>query len=506
MSNALLRKVVLAHKCRSTHHYIAMEALSLMTGEHADGWRDLLLALHDDIMRGAKAPDETFKDFKNHVLHISEGEWGGARDAANTWYARAVMALREKKWAEGAYALGVMSHYFADPVQPFHTAQTEAEGTIHRALEWSIAKSRAEIARRIDDMGYPEISAGTGPGFVSDLVRKGAELSNPYYQVFIDHYDLERGIANPPDGLDETLLNAVAKLVAFATAGCALLFSRAAAEAGVVPKKVNISVRGYLATLDVPIEWVAKKLDDADTRRTVLAMHKEYLATGKVVKSLPDDDKAIRKLHASEVRRMSLRELDAEPAAETGTKHVAREADAGERPKRQRSVPAKRPRADAPKKPVFRLSDPDVKAATAARDRITRDSDVERAPSIGSRTAKRLNRAGVITVGDLLDAEPDTLAMTLAAQHIDGCIVRDWQDQTRLQMAMPHLRVHDVEMLVGSGIRSPEALAAASARDLLKLAKAQFAELRQTRTIDADLAPDEKEVGGWISAAKKAVG
>ncbi|MEL7112191.1 MAG: zinc dependent phospholipase C family protein, partial [Pseudomonadota bacterium] len=129
----LLELVIIAHRCRSTHHYIAFDALQLLKGDRASDWKNLLLKHHTALLKGAKAPDSEFRDFQNHVLHVQDGEWGGARDAAMEWYGKAVEALRAKKWSKAAYALGVLTHYYADPIQPFHTAQTEEEGTMHRA-------------------------------------------------------------------------------------------------------------------------------------------------------------------------------------------------------------------------------------------------------------------------------------------------------------------------------------------------------------------------------------
>ena len=180
-----------------------------------------------------------------------------------TWYSEAVCHLKDKKWDKAIYALGVMSHYYADPIQPFHTGQTEEEGAIHRAVEWSIAKSRDTIKAKIDETGYPTVEAGEGPGFVSDMVRAGAEKSHPHYFTLIDHYDIDAGAKNPPAGLDQTLIDVIADLVAYATAGLAVIFERAFAEAGVAAPKVHITVPGYLATLDIPVRWVTKKLDDA---------------------------------------------------------------------------------------------------------------------------------------------------------------------------------------------------------------------------------------------------
>ena len=41
----------------------------------------------------------------------------------------------------------MLSHYYTDPIHPFHTAQTDAENAIHRACEWSINRSYDELAK-----------------------------------------------------------------------------------------------------------------------------------------------------------------------------------------------------------------------------------------------------------------------------------------------------------------------------------------------------------------------
>ena len=127
----LLEIVILAHRCRTTHHFIAFDALQLLSGADAQDWKNLLLRHHAKLLKGARAPDTEFKDFQNHVLHVQEGEWGGARDAAMLWYGKAVEALRAQKWGKAAYALGVLTHYYSDPIHPFHTAQSEEDAAIH---------------------------------------------------------------------------------------------------------------------------------------------------------------------------------------------------------------------------------------------------------------------------------------------------------------------------------------------------------------------------------------
>lgn len=628
----LLELVIIAHRCRSTHHYIAFDALQLFKGDHASDWKNLLLKHHTDLLKGAKAPDSEFKDFKNHVLHVGDGEWGGARDAAMEWYGKAVAALREKKWSKAAYALGVLTHYYADPIQPFHTGQTEEEGAIHRAVEWSIAKSRDTIKALIDVRGYPQVYAGTETGFVADMVLAGAQYSNPHYQTFIDHYDLHKGAANPPEGLDQTLLDILADLIAYATAGVAVLFERAFAEAAVKPKKVDLDLPGYFAALDIPIRKITRRMADAKDRKQVQAMYEEFVETGKVIKTLPADDKKIRALHCEQVLRQPLEWLDSMPIRPLGTKHVP----LPEHPKpveyQLKVVPVPTEGADfgadrtptvAPDPEVFETSLPEQKLApiveepvvedqssepveaeivtlpvedpvepeivtqfepesepqpeieteieldseletadtaleaepevdevvsasaamlaeldaetapestaedaapvkvetrddtkaesesdndeAAPRTRLSVDSPVVDAPSIGPKTASRLEKVDIYTIGDLLDADAGETAVALNVRYIKTDTLLDWQDQTRLMVDAPGLRVLDSQILVGAGIRSVDDLAKASAKSVLNAATSFLETPKGARVLwGGENNVDKHEVESWIGLAKAA--
>ena len=628
----LLELVIIAHRCRSTHHFIAFDALQLLKGDHAGDWKNLLLKHHTNLLKGAKAPDTEFKDFQNHVLHVQDGEWGGARDAAMQWYGKAVEALREKKWGKAAYALGVLTHYYADPIQPFHTAQSEEEGAIHRALEWSIAKSRDTIKALIDLRGYPHVHSGTETGFVADMVLAGAQYSNPHYQTFIDHYDLHKGVANPPDGLDQTLLDIIADLVAYATAGVAVLFERAFAEAGVKPQKVDLDLPGYFAALDIPIRRITKRIADASDRRTVEKMYAEFVETGKVVKTLPADDKKIRALHCKQILRQPVEWLDMMPIQPIGTKHVplpehpqpveyqlkvvpvpvsggtletdARRtptvspdpevfdadtasippeaepvieteaaepadvevpeavtipepedqiepaaiaaeqvdtvadpepsdvSDAAEEPEladAAEEVESETTPAEAMLAELDAVADPspetaakgskdagptaDQEPAQAANDdeeesrHITIDSPVVDAPSIGPKTAARLEKVNVWTIGDLLDADPEDVATALNVRYIKPATLVDWQDQTRLMVEAPGLRVLDSQILVGAGIRNADDLAKASATKVLNAATSFLDTPQGARVLwGGENNVDKDEVEHWIDLAKSAQG
>lgn len=765
---SLLERIIIAHRCRSTHHFIAMDALPHLTGQDAEKWRNLILVHNEELLKGAKAPDAVFKDFKNHVLHVGEGEWGGARDAAMAWYAEAVGHLQEKKWAKAVYALGVLSHYYADPIQPFHTGQTEEEGAMHRAVEWSIAKSRSVIKERIEEIGYPRVEAGEGAGFVSEMVRAGADKSHVHYQTLIDHYNLDAGAKNPPAGLDQVLIDIIAELVAYATSGLALLFSRAFAEAGVAAPNVHITVPGYLATLDIPVHWIAKKLDHAADKRTVTAMYKEYKKTGKVIRTLPDDDKEIRKLHARQVMRRPLKALDAQPLKPLGQNHEPRpqyadfarqiaeslrpepeelakdaiddkplklkgkpepretvddtdgtiEATSRKRKKDKAEIKPQRrivatvaqvatdvvepigmdqesaseekarlkteeaARAEkerlasreAERAAIAKAAEEDAKAKQVAaekaakdlslkeaeatkrveqarrdaeklerieaedaaelkrleaeeakefarleaeeaekiarlqaeektkreaqdalrrasedrerkaqekkarleaeemariqaekeelaqleaeeneayadeddaedeftleelaafetnlteraaprevthaappvesffengsrpRTRLTLQDQVVDAPSIGKKTARRLNRVGIFTVEDLIKCDSEEIAFELDVTHIDEPTLEDWKAQARLMMDVPGLRVHDAQILVGAGVRSAEDLAAASATRIFHASMGFLKSSEGSRIVRDDHVLDQKEVDEWIGLAQQ---
>jgi len=340
---------VFTTRARSTHHKIALDALRHLRGDDADKWRDLFLLHHEAYLEGAKAPDTTFKDFMNHVLHVGENEWGGAIRAADKWYATMVEALRAKKWKDAAYAAGVTSHYFTDPHQPFHTGQTEEEGAIHRAVEWSFNKSYDTFQAILEDDlgGYPEVEPSAGDDWLAQLIRAGAVEAHASYHVVIDHYDFAAGRKDPPSGLDQEIRDRIAALVGLATVGWARVLERAFDEAAQAAPKTSLALKNIAITLDAPFQRMAARGDDRRARRAVGRTWKELKRTGKVIKNLQADDKAVRTKHAEEILGIPLKELNAQPLRKLGERHgagaPARDSDA-------------RPRAERYTKPYARLA------------------------------------------------------------------------------------------------------------------------------------------------------
>ncbi|HXF53355.1 MAG TPA: DUF4332 domain-containing protein, partial [Hyphomicrobiaceae bacterium] len=148
---------------------------------------------------------------------------------------------------------------------------------------------------------------------------------------------------------------------------------------------------------------------------------------------------------------------------------------------------------------------PAAKGGIAPRRTYLAPADaVERAPSIGAKTAARLGAAGIRTVADLLAADPGALAARLDVGHISAAVVRDWQDQARLMMAVPGLRGTHSQLIVGAGYRTPEALAGADASGLLA-AILRFAGTREGQRILRDGSPpDLEKIMAWIASAAEA--
>ncbi len=313
--SALFRIIYAAH-ANGTHHKLALDGLNHMQRPDAEAWRRVILKNIEKYLEGSKAPDNVFKDFKNHVLHVGEKYWGGAPEKVEEWYATTVAALRAGNWADAAYAAGVLSHYYTDPVMPFHTAQTEAENAIHRATEWSINRSYNAL-RTIGEQRFANIEVKThdGPNGSKEMTCDGAEFSHRYYEKLIAHYDIHKGTVRPEDGLDAIAQTLVAELLMYAAVGFGKILDRAVTEAGVAAPDVGLTLETFLATLKIPSKWIEKKLTNAEDRKLVQAMYDELKATGRVDTTLTGDDRTIRDLHAAEVLAPKLAKRQAARAA-----------------------------------------------------------------------------------------------------------------------------------------------------------------------------------------------
>jgi predicted flap endonuclease-1-like 5' DNA nuclease len=524
---SLLYAVVFGSRCRSNHHRLAVDALRHLRSPDAERWRTLLLHHHEDYLKGAKAPDEEFKDFKNHVLHVRDKDWGGAIDACNEWYRRTVKAIQAKDWKQVAWSAGVMSHYYVDPLQPFHTHQTEEEGVIHRAVEWSFSKSYKTFQQILEgDLGgYPDIKVPDGADWLKQMVKAGAKASNVHYELVIEHYDFARGVKDPPAGLDQELKDTIAKLVGHAVVGLARILDRAFEEAAVKPPRVDGSLQAFFLALGIPIQQVLKTMDDAAARREVEAQYEEYRRTGKVRSTLGEDDKVVRELYAAEVMKTPLSSLDAKWPREPGSQHGEGAPARG----KTAAVKIAPPPKAAPKEIVIKEASPPPPEPVrptkiervAARElpegaplakkekalpkfTLTSGAPVVQAPSIGPKTAKRLEAVGVRTIDDLLKLEPEHGEEQIDVRHISAQTIRDWQAQALLACTVPGLKSREAQALVACGVHNSDELAQRDAADLCEgVANWGLSEEGQRAWGNAP-APTADDVATWIVRAERA--
>ena len=297
MSNSDFYDSICDNECRNTHHKLVMNSLLHLRCPEAEQWRAVFERYFEFYLDGSKAPDTKFKDFRNHVLHVSDNYWGGPVAQAQKWYDTTVIHLKNKDFKSAVYASGVLSHYYMDPLMPLHTGQTEEEGVIHRACEWSVNKSFQKIVDNVvAEKGYPDIQlpSGSGNDWLKPAIHDAASFANGFYDDFIDHYNLSLGAKDPPAGLDQHLRTILGQLLGFASVGFARIVERAIADANVTPPNKSTNALGIYYKLTRPVSWFYKGVRHVLGQRQINQIAQEYRSNGKVIRSLPIDEKTVR--------------------------------------------------------------------------------------------------------------------------------------------------------------------------------------------------------------------
>ena len=501
---SLLFRIIYAAHANGTHHKLALDALNDLKNENAEDWRRLILKHSELYLTGSKAPDKEFKDFKNHVLHPGGEYWGGAPSKARNWYDHLVNALKSENWSEAIWCAGVLSHYYTDPIQPFHTAQSKAENEIHRATEWSINRSynslRAEGLAKATD-SYPTPSPTSR--WLEDFVCAGADTSHEYYEQLIAHYDFDAGVIEPTKGLDKCARSFISALLIYASRGFASILDRAFAEADVAPPKVSLTVETFLAAIEIPIKWITNKIENEAERQAVQAIYDELRSTGEVEETLPQEQRTVRTLYNAEVRpkkNAERKKARKRKLAATDEERRTSHNIADSKPTTRRPPQDQRSQA-TPNTPTKNRTDKQFEK----KPYLHTDDDLEKAPAIGAKTASQLaDKAGIRTVGEFLAANPDEIAKKLNRRFMTAKTIRNWQAAARLTTEIPGLRGTDAMLLTGAGFSTPESIAKADSAKLSATLLRFSLTPEGSRMLRSGKAPDLNKAKGWIAAAQKA--
>jgi predicted flap endonuclease-1-like 5' DNA nuclease len=485
----LLFRILYAQKCTSTHHCLAMDALRYLRVPQADRWCRLMLAEVEQYIDGSKAPDKKFRDFRNHVLHVADNYWGGAVPAAELWYGRLVDCLHREEWRRAVYCAGVLTHYITDPFMPLLTGQTEDEGAVHKLIEWGTAEVYRDLvatlpaARGIHNWKPP--ADADSSDWLALLIIEGATLAHQSYDIMIDHYDPVRGAREPSRGMDTECCEAIAHLLGRCIRAIAWVLDRAFIEAAVCPPDRSVSLATLLTGLSTPVFFMTRRMSSRRDRAAVRAIVQELNETGRVIESLPPDDREIRSAHAAEVLRICEKGLRRQRVRRPGTQFRIASPEE-QREKRFRKHRQKH-RARVTSRPIPRLR---------AHD------DVIDAPSIGPKTAGRLRSVGIRTISDLLQANPSEAEVALQQRWMTGDVVRTWQLEAALVCTIPNVRGVDAQLLVGIGISAVAELHAADVPVVFQLINEYAATSQGRRIVRSSSLPSQQRIAEWIQSAE----
>jgi hypothetical protein len=170
-----------------------------------------------------------------------------------------------------------------------------------------------------DHDGYPELETPRGDKWLERMVLTGATLAHEHYDAVLQHYDLERAIRDPQSGMDQECQDRIAKCLAHAVVGFARVLQRAISESEVEPAAMETTLLGFALGVGRPVRAISHHFQDLNQRMRIQAAFDEVQRTGKVIKNLPEDDREVRRLHAEEVLRVPLHQLDHKPTGLTGT-------------------------------------------------------------------------------------------------------------------------------------------------------------------------------------------
>ena len=116
--------------------------------------------------------------------------------------------------------------------------------------------------------------------------------------------------------------------------------------------------------------------------------------------------------------------------------------------------------------------------------------------------AKRLEKFGIVSVADLLNASAEAIAARLQMNRVTAATVRQWQQQAELVCRVPQLSGQDARILVSVGVCNIDELAAMDPHELWLRVQPFCATLDGKRLLRNGNEPSAAEVAGWVHRAR----
>lgn len=516
---ALIAVLRAAH-CKSVHHYFAMDALEEVRTDSGRQLSRMLLAHFADYLQGAKDPDTAFKDFQNHVLHVQDGFWGGAAKAASKWYSEALDHLSAGRWKDASYSIGVLSHYYTDPWMPLHTGQTTKESVVHRPMEWSICCAYDEImGLALSDQSLPSYELPESDTWLKDAIHASALLSHRYYDELINTYDMTEARVQPTLALGQSSRKILAQLFTWAISGWAAVLDRMSFESPATVPSFSLTWPTLLATIKVPVARITKSIADVQQKREVEAILHEYLATGSVKRSLPEEQSAVAK---ARIRFPELlptqREINAARTivSQSFPNLFSVERDSKAMPDKDNKTfkqivapnpaikNAKENLTNAntasqpnPKSTSKKQSSPQLNSSDSRIKRLELDDPIVNAPAIGPKTAARLEAIGIRTVRQLLEADSDSLSSKLKSSWIKPHTIDRWKVQARLVHEIAGLTAAGSGLLYLSGVYNVEEFLRQSVDELHQMVVEAAQTSEGQRVLRENSPPSKDTLNKW---------
>jgi hypothetical protein len=544
---SLILKIVRSAHCRSMHHCFAMDALKELKTAHSIRLRALLLRHYEAYLEGATAPDRKFKDFENHQIQDHDSHHSGAPAKCREWLDIAKQHLEQAQWHKAAYACGVLSHYFTDPILPLHPTAHLSNGRLYSAMEWSIYESYLIIDQlRASKNINSKFQFSSGRNWVEKAVITAATTANRHRIDLINHYQLADSMTAPSYGLSDHAVKILSELFSMIIDGWAAVLCRLADEVQREIPQVDLSIATALATVDLPLAWSLRRWQHhrgrLSTSRIVKELRHQHSAgepnfkridgteafeattedsnhsqrqvnplppinplssrtpnanlsvIKRVAEQLKCDDEALPVvLSLSEARaRMNQKILGNQSSSSQAAINRAEPNPAG-----SGSV------GEIPAKTNFRIT-ADLQLILEEGNQLSLHAPIGHSPSIGPKTARRLVALGITRVGHLINADPSATAARLATPWITPGLISQWQAEARLANVLPNLSGTWAELLVYCGITDCAQLSQYQKEELSEQVNELCSSEAGKMILRNSEPPPPSLIELWISIASKA--